>query len=68
MGNWMTVNIIGTCAPAEVRALRDACFAGDDWGNFHPLCWFKQPSVCGLGQWPAESMNISGNLAERGYR
>lgn len=62
MGNWMRVEIEGTCDPAEVPALMDACEMGAD---FHPLT--NTGGLCGLGMWPATDIHAVGNLAERDY-
>lgn len=72
MGNWRTVQIVGTCDAKEVDALRAACaYSYDDpdtMGNFHCLSFNPtRPGLCGLGSWPGESMDASGNLAERNY-
>lgn len=67
MGNWMTVNIVGKCPASEVTALRNALRCDDSFENFHPLCFFDQPSLCGLGDWSAEEISAIGNVAERDY-
>ena len=67
MGNWMTVNMLGTCAAAELPALRKACNPGKDWDNFHALCFDGSPSLCGLNDWTGEKISAIGNLAERDY-
>lgn len=66
MGNWRTVQIIGTCDKADLDALKGAVTVGDDYEGFHCLCYCG-PSICGLGNWPAETINAIGNLAERDY-
>lgn len=66
MGNWMTVQIVGTVAAADLPALRRWVRTEGDWDRFHPLCYFG-PSLCGLGDWTAETMDTVGNLAERDY-
>ncbi len=36
--------------------------------HFGPLFFNRdQPSICGVNAWPAEEMDVAGNLAERGY-
>ena len=65
MGNWMTVNIVGTCDKAEVGALVKECQTGTDYGNFHCLSFGYPPSLCGLGCWPGENISAIGNLADR---
>jgi len=70
MGNWRTVWIIGKCGAEDLSALRQAVHVDlnddNDWDKFHPLC-FSGLSLCGLGDWPAEVINIVGNLAEREF-
>lgn len=65
MGNWRTVQIIGTCDPAEVSALIEACRWSPDGGEFHPLT--NAAGIMGLNEWAAAEINRLGNLAERGY-
>ena len=65
MGNWTTVNMIGTCDAKDLPALRDHINIGNDWDKFHCLC--NTGGLCGLGSWPAENINATGNLAERDY-
>lgn len=65
MGNWMTVNVMGSCNSGEVSALKEALEPGDDYKNFHCLC--NTGGLCGLGNWAAEEISAIGNLAERDY-
>ena len=66
MGNWRTVNMIGTCAANELDALRAACAVDENsYKNFH--CLSTGSGLCGLGNWPAEEISAIGNLAERDY-
>ena len=65
MGNWRTVNIIGTVDKEEVNQLITACTPKSDYSNFHPLSILR--GLCGLGCWVKEHINARGNLAERGY-
>jgi hypothetical protein len=73
MGDWMTVNIVGTCGPDELDALckaarvdiRNPSDDEDEWG---PLSVDPStPSLCGLDCWPAESMCVVGNCFERDF-
>lgn len=64
MGNWTTVNIVGTCAESEVAELRKALDPGRDYRNFHCLVC---GGICGLPNWAGTNINATGNLAERGY-
>jgi hypothetical protein len=77
MGNWRTVHVTGTMSAADAAALREML----DWGDYLsprsgrdiPLdaeCLSfssLSPGLCGLGDWPAERMDRSGNLHERDY-
>lgn len=67
MGNWRTVTITGTCPPDQLDALREATnpHAGGEYHNFH--CLSTGNGLAGLGNWPAEHIDVSGNLAERDY-
>ena len=65
MGDWMTVQIKGTCAPEEVAALRKAVDAGPDYANFHCLCGGL--GVFGLPNWARPNIDVAGNCAERNY-
>jgi hypothetical protein len=70
MGNWRTVNIVGTCPESEVKPLREALFVGtaDVSGKkLGPLSVYGVPSLYGLDDWPAPVMNVTGNLAEQDY-
>ncbi|MGH3548896.1 MAG: hypothetical protein ACRDQU_12460 [Pseudonocardiaceae bacterium] len=61
MGNWRTVNIVGTFDPTEVPAAREHLTVKDDWSNFGPLSISN--GLCSLGDWPAGSVMAVGNLA-----
>lgn len=72
MGNWRTVNVTGTMSEADAQALR--AHLTYDFGDtatfdrFGPLSFSrKSPSLCGLNDWPRETVNACGNLAERDY-
>ena len=70
MGNWRTVHIDGTIDQAQVDAARKACF--NDWDitadqPYHALTYSKQPSLCGLHEWPTTRINAVGNCAERDF-
>lgn len=71
MGNWRTVNVVGSVDPAEVPALRARLtydMHGDDWGGFGPLSFDPAtPGLCALGDWVAPQVSACGNLAERDY-
>lgn len=74
MGNWRTVNVTGTMTGADAERLRDYLgysyrVRGDPaMKHFGPLSFSRdQPSVCGLGDWPAPQVARAGNLAERDY-
>jgi hypothetical protein len=73
MGNWRTVNVIGTIAPEHVGPLHDWLGYSHDlddpaMGRFGPLSFNRRsPSLCGLNAWPAERVSACGNLAERDY-
>ena len=66
MGNWRTVNIIGTCSDQDLPALQKAVDVGKDWEKFHCLC-YTGPSLAGLGMWAKTQINADGNLAERDF-
>lgn len=65
MGNWMTVQIVGTCDPHDVPALKAAIILGPDYSNFH--CLMGGVGLAGLPVWAAEKIDAVGNLAERDY-
>ena len=81
MGNWRTVRIVGTCPPDQVEALREACryypyeemkrrekqgMAFDEaMGATH--CLAISDGFGGLRDWPAEVMDVGGNLFERNF-
>lgn len=73
MGNWRTVNLIGTMTEQDAAKLRDYLgysheLADPGWKRFGPLSFNRhQPSMCGINAWPARAMDVVGNLAERGY-
>ena len=78
MGNWRTVNIAGTMSEQDAAALREYLgYPGywdpgkadhPAWKHFGPLSFCRdQPSLAGIGDWPAPVVNRAGNLAERGY-
>lgn len=66
MGNWMTVNIVGSIAAADLPAAKAFVNTGDDYNRFHPLC-HDGFSFYGLGDWTAENIQACGNLSERDY-
>jgi hypothetical protein len=73
MGNWRTVNVTGTMSAAGAAALRAWLGYTYEPGDaaldhFGPLSFsLDSPSLCGLGDWPAEQVSRCGNLAERDY-
>lgn len=74
MGNWRTVNMTGTMTEQDAAALREYLGYSFRTGNnpemdrFGPLSFNRdQPSLCGINDWPAPTVNRAGNLAERGY-
>jgi hypothetical protein len=74
VGNWRTVNIMGTMSAEHAALLREALDYGDYalTGKMPPgadcLAFSSvHPGLCGLGAWPAENMNRCGNLHERDY-
>jgi hypothetical protein len=80
VGNWRTVNIVGTMTAEHAAVLLDLLdygdYSGDDderysrvWGAPYACLGFSsaRPGLCGLGAWPAAQMNRAGNLAERDY-
>ncbi len=66
MGNWRTVRIVGTCDPKEVPAVKAEC-QSDNFENWHCLSYQKRGSMCGVNEWPAAQMDVTGNLSERDY-
>lgn len=78
MGNWRTVNVTGTMSAEDAQALREYLgypgywhsdrYDHPAWKHFGPLSFCRdQPSLAGIGDWPAPEVNRAGNLAERGY-
>jgi hypothetical protein len=75
MGNWRTVTITGTMSAADSAKLRALLDWGDYMSRDHQpppetdcLSFSTaHPGLCGLGNWPAEKMDRSGNLHERDY-
>lgn len=73
MGNWRTINITGTMSGSDAAALRELLGRnGHDWpgwGEDYACLSFSThyPSLCGINDWPGPTMNVTGNLAERGY-
>lgn len=73
MGNWRTVSIVGTVPPEQVAPLRAALlydFMSDDAAEHEksgPLAFTDRGSLCGLGDWPRESVDTGGNCFERDY-
>lgn len=68
MGNWIRVNVVGTCDEDDVPALAEKLKfdVNDDttMDNFGPLVC---GGICGLPPWAAVTFNVIGNLAERDY-
>jgi hypothetical protein len=67
MGNWRTVNMVGTVSEAEADRLRDrlrySYADGFDWANFGPLSFnTEQPGLCSLGDWVQPTISACGNL------
>jgi hypothetical protein len=80
VGNWRTVNIVGTMTAEHAGTLLDLLNYGDYhggdqeryrrvWGSPCACLAFSlsRPGLCGLGGWPAEHVSRCGNLAERGF-
>ena len=78
MGNWRTVNITGTMTAEHAAHLRDLLDYGSYsdnerwrrvWDAPYACLSFSSdhPSLCGIGDWPAEKISRCGNLAERDY-
>jgi hypothetical protein len=77
MGNWRTVHVTGTMSADHAAALRRLLDLGDytqmpdgylDGLDVYCLAFSTvRPGLCGLGDWPAERMDRSGNLHERDY-
>ena len=73
MGNWRTVNIIGTMSAEHAALLRDLLDEGPDyargWDQDYACLTFSRarPGLGSLGTWPAEQMSARGNLSERDY-
>jgi len=70
MGNWRAVNIDGTIDPAQVAAARKACLsdyraAGEQ--PYHALAFSPPGSLCGIDEWMAPRMNVTGNCYERDF-
>lgn len=61
MGNWRTVHIAGHCNADEAEVLREYVNDLQQWGPLH------NGGICGLHEWPAEVIDVTGNLGERGY-
>ena len=69
MGNWMTVQIIGSCAKDDVPALtKEVKYDLHDINIDQEFyCLTSCGGLCGLPLWPAEAINAVGNCAERDY-
>lgn len=76
MGDWMTITMAGAVAADQVEPLRARLrywYAEPgqpeyDWSRFTPLSYNEtRPGLCGIGEWPAETVQARGNLAERDY-
>ncbi len=66
MGNWRTVQIVGTCNGVDVPKLRAAIrWDSKSMQGFH--CLMYTGGICGLGNWAAEKISAISNLAERDY-
>ena len=66
MGNWKTVNIVGSCGKEDVQKLKGALFT-PDFNDWHCFSFSETGSLCGLGDWASEDINAIGNLSERDY-
>jgi hypothetical protein len=64
--NKRAVWIVGTVSADELPLLQGFVRAGRDYQGFHALCHFG-PSLDGLNDWPAECMDVVGNLPGHGY-
>lgn len=77
MGNWRTVNVVGTMSEAHAAKLRRLLDLGDytelSDGRLQGLDVYclafssVSPGLAGLGAWPAATMDRCGNLHERDY-
>lgn len=67
VGNWRTVNIVGTIDPAEVEAAR-RYLAVDRYSQGRTIGPLSiSEGLCSLGDWPAPTVMAVGNLFERNY-
>ncbi len=69
MGNWRSVDIVGSISPQDAPAAAEFVNTGQDWDLFHCLC-YSGPSLCGLGPWippTGGQIRATGNLSERNY-
>jgi len=66
VGNWRTVDIVGTIPASQLEQVRHFVNTGKDWGRFHCLSYYG-PSLGGLNDWVRENVNVTGNLSERDY-
>ncbi len=65
MGNWRTVQIVGTCGEQDIPALSNALTVDRDYKNFH--CLSHTGGLAGLPDWARTKFDCVGNLAERDY-
>lgn len=65
MGNWTTVNMVGKCAPEDVKNIKGFINYDDDWEKFN--CLSNTGGLCGLNDWADEKISVIGNLAEQDY-
>jgi len=77
VGNWRTCNVVGTMSEDDAAKLRELLDYGDIMSERAGEAWSRpyscllysshSPGLCGLGAWPAATMNACGNLAERDF-
>lgn len=69
MGNWRSVNIVGTIPEEHIEPMTEYFTLGDykdgGWDRFNPLSIMR--SIFGLPDWVQEEVKAIGNLSERDY-
>lgn len=73
MGNWMRLQVLGSCDGSELDALRELLVIdlrhpdvdGKSWDALGPLS--VSEGLAGLGDWPATAISAVGNAFERDY-
>ena len=66
VNNKRTVWLIGTVSAGDLPKLQGFVRTGRDYQGFHALCHYG-PSLDGLNDWPAQVMDVVGNLPGHGY-